>query len=249
MRMPVVLCFFVFAAILGAQHGSSPGVRVDQSSEGAKLFRAQCAGCHALDGSGTGAGPSLNSGVFRRGGSDDAIVATISKGSAGTSMPAFSFDAGQMWQLVAHIRSLAIVRAASDTPGDVKAGEALFREHCAGCHTPAGAFTAPDLTRSAARLTLAQLRQSIEDPNATVPFEYWSVSGRTKSGQAIEGIRLNEDTSSIQMRDRRGKLSSVLKADLANFEIIRTSPMPRFKEKLSGAQIDDILAYLVKGVQ
>jgi hypothetical protein len=75
------------------------------------------------------------------------------------------------------------------------------------------------------------------------------VSGRTKSGQPIEGIRLNEDTSSIQLRDRRGKLSSVLKADLANFEIIRTSPMPRFKEKLSGAQIDDILAYLVKGVQ
>jgi cytochrome c oxidase cbb3-type subunit III len=224
-------------------------VRVDQSSEGAKLFRAQCAGCHAPDGSGTGAGPSLNSGTFRRGNSDEAIVTTISKGVPGTSMPAFSFDAGHMWPLVAYIRSLAIVRAASDIPGDVKAGETLFHSNCAGCHTPAGAFTAPDLTRSAARLTIDQLRQSIEDPHAAVLPEYWSVTGRAKSGQPVSGIRLNEDTSSIQLRDRSGKLFSVLKKDLESFDIVRKSPMPAFKGKLTEAQIGDIVAYLVKGNQ
>jgi cytochrome c oxidase cbb3-type subunit III len=248
MRTRAILSSLVFPAILAAQHGSSPGVRVDESSAGAKMFRAQCAGCHGLDGSGTGAGPNINSGTFRRGGSDDAIVATISKGVSGTSMPAFSFDAGQMWQLVAHIRSLGLVRAAGDVAGDPKAGEALFRTNCAGCHTPAGAFTAPDLTRAASRLTAAQLRQSIEDPHAAVLPEYWSVSGKTKSGQTISGIRLNEDTSSIQLRDRRtGRLFSVLKKDLAESEMVRTSPMPAFKGKLSESQIGDIVAFLVKG--
>jgi putative heme-binding domain-containing protein len=223
-------------------------VRVDESAPGAKIFRAQCAGCHGLDGSGSGAGPSLNSGTFRHGSSDDAIVATISKGVRGTSMPAFSFDAFQMPQLLAHIRSLGIVRAAGDVSGDGKAGEPLFRANCAGCHTTAGAFTAPDLSKVAARLTSAQLRQSIEDPHAAVSPEYWSVSGRTKSGQALNAIRLNEDTSSIQLRDRRtGKLFSVLKKDVAEYEIVRTSPMPGFKGKLTEGQIGDIVAYLVKG--
>src|SRR6187551_1394075 len=92
--------FLVFPAFLLAQHGSSPGVRVDESSLGAKIFRAQCAGCHGLDGSGAGAGPSLNSGTFRHGSSDDAIVGTISKGVRGTAMPAFSFDAMQMPQIL-----------------------------------------------------------------------------------------------------------------------------------------------------
>ena len=163
-------------------------------------------------------------------------------------MPAFSFDAMQMPQILAYIRSMGIVRAAGDVSGDAKAGEPLFRANCAGCHTPVGAFTAPDLSQVAARLTSAQLRQSIEEPHATVSPEYWSVSGRTKSGQAINAIRLNEDTSSIQLRDRRtGKLFSVLKKDVAEYEIVRTSPMPVFKGKLTEGQIGDIVAYLVRG--
>lgn len=249
MQMRAVLSVLALSASAMAQHGSNPAVRVDQASGGAKLFRAQCASCHGLDGSGTGAGPALNTGVFRRGSSDEAIVGTISKGVAGTSMPAFSYDAGQMWQLVAHIRSLNIVRAATDVAGDAKAGNALFRTNCGGCHTPAGAFTAPDLTAVAARLTVAQIRQSIVDPNAAVAPEFWTVAARTSSGQVIRGVRLNEDTSSIQLRDEKGKLGSVLKANLAGFDIVRTSTMPSFKGKLTDAQINDVIAYLVRGDQ
>lgn len=249
MRTRALLGLLMLSATAAAQHGSNAAVRLDQTSEGAKMFRAQCAGCHGLDGAGTGAGPNLNMSNFRRGSSDEAIVTTISKGVPGSSMPAFSFDAGQMWQLVAYVRSLGIARAATDAPGDTKAGATLFRAQCAGCHTAAGAFTGPDLTRSAARLTVSQLRQSIEDPHISVAPEYWSVSGRTKTGQAIAGIRLNEDTSSIQLRGRDGRLFSTLKKDLASFDIVRTSPMPAFKGRLSDAQIGDIVAFLVKGDQ
>jgi putative heme-binding domain-containing protein len=249
MRKPALFSIFFFSATLAAQHGSNPAVRLDQTTVGAKIFRAQCAACHGIDGSGTGAGPNINSGNFRRGSSDDALVTTISKGVPGTSMPAFSLEGGQMWQLVAYIRSLSIVRAATNTVGDVKSGEALFQANCAGCHTEAGAFTGPNLSRAAARLTAAQLRQSIEEPHAVVAPEYWSVVARTTAGQSITGTRLNEDTSSIQMRDRSGRLFSVLKKDLATFDIDRKSPMPTFKGKLSDAEIGDIVAYLVKGDQ
>lgn len=87
------------------------------------------------------------------------------------------------------------------------------------------------------------------DPSAAVAWEYWSVNAKTTAGREIRGIRMNEDTSSIQLRDRAGRLSSVLKKDLAGFEIVRTSPMPSFKGKLSDAQMNDIIAFLVKGDQ
>src|SRR3712207_8980140 len=48
-RMPGLVVMLGLAANLAAQHGSNPAVRVDESSQGAKSFRAQCAGCHGLD--------------------------------------------------------------------------------------------------------------------------------------------------------------------------------------------------------
>ena len=61
----IVLC----ALPVLAQHGSStvvnPYTGPEHEQAGAKLFRAQCAGCHGPDGTGTGAGASLASGTFR----------------------------------------------------------------------------------------------------------------------------------------------------------------------------------------
>jgi mono/diheme cytochrome c family protein len=35
-----------------------------------------------------------------------------------------------------------------------------------------------------------------------------------------------------------------MKAELASFEIVRTSPMPSFKGKVQGADLEDLVAYL-----
>jgi putative heme-binding domain-containing protein len=245
MRAQVLAGLLLTASAGFSQHGSSQGARIDQSTEGAQIFRAQCAGCHGLDGSGTGAGPALNRGTFRRGSTDDAIVATVSKGVAGTTMPAFSFDARQMPQVVAHIRALAIVRAAGSVTGDIAQGRTLFAAHCNGCHSSA----APDLANIAARLSAAELRTAMLDPGASVSSEHWTVVARLHSGQTVEGTRLNEDTSSIQLRERSGKLRSLLKQDLASFELVRKSPMPSFRSRLSDAQLDSVVAYLIRGQQ
>ena len=94
---------------------------------GAALFRSQCAGCHGPDGNGTGAGPNIASGTLPHGDSDEAVFRTISKGLPGTSMPGFSFSGLQIWQLVTHLRALAIARGAAQTKGNPQAGRRCLR--------------------------------------------------------------------------------------------------------------------------
>jgi putative heme-binding domain-containing protein len=250
-RTIVALLFLSLPGV--AQHGSStvvnPYNRPEDLYAGAKLYRGQCAGCHGLEGAGTGTGPSLTSGTFRHGNSDEALFQSISKGVLGTPMPAFSAFSGlQIWQLVTHIRSLAVSRSVAHTKGDPKAGAAAFRDNCSGCHTvgPEGGLTGPDLSAIGSKRTGPELRQAITDPHADVPSEYWTVSVKTKKGESLGGTRLNEDTHSLQILDTQGRLVSVLKRDIAESELNRKSRMPAFTGKLSEQQIDNIVAYLTR---
>jgi cytochrome c oxidase cbb3-type subunit 3 len=246
MQRWLLMSWLAFWAPVYGQHGSTPA-SIQPSPAGAKLFRAQCAGCHGVDGSGTGQGPALNKGVFRHGSSDDAVVRTISKGVPGTTMPGFSYDASQMWQLVTHIRSLNIARSAAQVTGDAKAGAAIFESQCAGCHGGAGSMTGPDLTAIGTRMPEAELRRALVEPSASVASTYWSVELKTSGGQAVRGTRLNEDTSSIQLRDPQGRLRSVLKRDIADIKLLRDSTMPSFAGKLTDKQMSDLIAFLVRG--
>ena len=67
----------------------------------------------------------------------------------------------------------------------------------------------------------------------------------TKDGTVINGRRLNEDTYSIQIIDDRERLHSLLKTDLREFTILKTSPMPSYKDTLSSEELADVLAYLL----
>jgi len=77
-----------------------------------------------------------------------------------------------------------------------------------------------------------------------------AVRAMTRDGKVITGRRLNEDTYSVQLIDAQEHLVSLLKADLREYEVLKTSPMPSYKEKLSGPELADVLAYLLtlKGV-
>jgi len=240
-----------FALPVLAQHGSNEVVNPYRSPQdeqaGARLFRAQCAGCHGPDGTGTGAGPNLASGTLAHGHSDEAVFTSISKGFPGTTMPAFSFSGLQVWQLVTHLRALEIARGASQTKGDPQAGAAVFRANCSSCHMAdgEGGLSGPDLTAAGRRRTATEMRESITNPDAVVPSEYWSVAVITSTGGMVRGIRLNEDTFSLQVRDEKGRLVSLLKRDLKSVELIRRSPMPSFAGKLTEGQMDDVIAWLI----
>jgi len=245
-----ILCAaLLIGAPLHAQHSTArtnPFNGPENQVEGGRLFRGQCAACHGPNGVGGASGPDLTAGAFRRGDSDEALFQIVAKGIPGTAMPAYAGDGRQIWQIVAHVQSLSVGKGADRAKGDAPRGEGVFKaQGCGRCHTIAdrGGTLGPDLTDIGSRRSLGSLRRSVLDPNEEVSADYWTLKASTKAGQRISGIRLNEDTHSYQYRDRTG-LRSILKKDLAEFEILKTSPMPSYRGKLNDRDFEDLVAYL-----
>jgi putative heme-binding domain-containing protein len=83
------------------------------------------------------------------------------------------------------------------------------------------------------------------DPAARLPAEFLMVRVTTKAGEVTEGIRINEDNYSIQLKDAAGNIGSFDKAELQSQERLRgTTPMPSFKN-LPAADVQDLVAYLL----
>ena len=105
--LSALVCFVGWALTLGAQEAEvrNPYTSPAEVASGEKLFRAHCAVCHGLDGSGPrGAGSDLTKGEFRHGSSDAELRETISEGIDGTDMTGIFFDGRQLWQIVAYVR-------------------------------------------------------------------------------------------------------------------------------------------------
>ena len=67
----------------------------------------------------------------------------------------------------------------------------------------------------------------------------------TKDGRRITGIRLNESTFSIQLRDLTDRFHPFLKSELAELRKEKgQSPMPGYKDLLTPAEVDDLVAYM-----
>lgn len=67
----------------------------------------------------------------------------------------------------------------------------------------------------------------------------------THDGRDINGRRLNEDTYSLQIIDEHENLLSLVKAELREYTISKTSPMPAYKERLTENERADVIAYLL----
>jgi hypothetical protein len=67
----------------------------------------------------------------------------------------------------------------------------------------------------------------------------------TKDGREITGMRVNDDTFSIQLRDVSGQIHSLRKFDLQTLEELPgKSMMPSYKDTLSETEINDLVGYL-----
>ncbi len=223
----------------------NPHTSAEDVAAGGRLYRSHCAVCHGLAGQG-GRGVALTSGRFRHGSSDRGLFRTISDGIPGTEMPGVFFDGRQMWQLVSFVRSLSAGKAADQATGDPARGRAVYAANgCGGCHRVrgSGGRMGPDLTDVGIR-SMEHLRASVLDPGATVLPQHWMIRARSKGGEQIAGLRLNEDTFSVQLIDGSGSLLSLRKADLSQFEVDRASGMPSYDGKIQGEDLDDLVAYL-----
>ena len=64
-------------------------------------------------------------------------------------------------------------------------------------------------------------------------------------GDPVEGIRINEDSFTIQLRDINGQLHSLRKTDLETLQKrFNQSIMFDYSRRLTAAEIDDLVAYM-----
>jgi len=214
---------------------------------GERLFHLHCAECHGLDGEG-GQGPNLTRGVFRHGSSDQAIYQTIAKGVPGTPMPANSLSDVQLKQLVSYVRALSGSERVT-IPGQPAAGEKLYagKGGCAKCHMirGEGGRLGPDLTSIGSLRSPSHLRASILRPDEDVAQSHWRAEAVDGSGKTYSGIRMNEDSYTIQIMDLSENLHSLDKQSLRSLKIDRKkSWMPAYANVFSASELDDLVAYL-----
>lgn len=215
-------------------------------TEGKRLYNAQCALCHGIDGGG-GYGPSLLRPTFVRAADDAGLFALVRTGIPGV-MPGFGDANGpkRSWQLAAFVRSMTRAGGAPP-PGDVAHGRAVYQARgCANCHVLGGEGRAlgPDLTAIGLQRGPAYLRQALVEPAARVPDGHVVVTARAKSGPAIRGVRVSEDAFWVHVRDAGGRLHALRVSELAEFRReAGASLMPAYGT-LAAADLDDLVAYL-----
>jgi putative heme-binding domain-containing protein len=139
-------------------------------------------------------------------------------------------------------------RTPASRPEDVAAGKALFETKggCETCHSIENrdGTLGPALGWIGLLRTPASLRQSLIDPDAEVHPRFFTIALETNTGQKFEGLVLNEDDLSIQIRDRAHENRSFLKSGLKSLQREPRSLMPSYSTKLSPAEIDQLIAYL-----
>jgi len=117
---------------------------------------------------------------------------------------------------------------------------------CLSCHrvNAKGSRVGPDLTEIGSLRPAAELERSILEPNAVVLSTHRFVQATTRDGAAISGRRLNEDTLTVQLIDSKERLLSLSRAELREYVVLKTSPMPSYQGKLTPAELADLVSYL-----
>lgn len=250
-----IACLLVLLG-LGASAVAAPAV-----SPGERLFQADCANCHGPRGEG-GLGPPLAVPRLYRARDQAGLVKVIKDGVDGTEMPGARRTRKEVALLAAWVSKLG-QRPVEKVPGDAASGARLYagKGACATCHTIAGRGGAmgTDLTDVGLRRGASYLRASLVDPAASVPRassiyrsdislsqNFLQVRAVTADGRELVGVRINEDTFSIQLRDATSQVHSFWKSELrALHKDWGQSPMPSYRDTFTAAELDDLVAFLV----
>jgi cytochrome c1 len=78
-----------------------------------------------------------------------------------------------------------------------------------------------------------------------MPDNYLRIHAVTKDGRQIDGVRVDEDTFTIQIRDAQDRLYSFRKEELKELrKDWGKSPMPGYRGVFSESEVQDVVAYL-----
>ena len=214
-----------------------------------RVYDNSCAGCHGPEGSG-GKGPSLAVPKLRRARTDEELTQIITYGIPGTEMPPSWYLGEEGLALVfGYVRMLGSNVTPPQVAGDVVKGKELWRGKggCAGCHTMGAEGNAygPDLSDIGARRSAASLRDSLIEPEREVGEGFVPVRAVTRQGEKVDGLRVNEDTFTIQILEPSGRFHSFRKGALSELHESPTeSAMPSYKTVFSEEELQNLVAYL-----
>jgi len=216
---------------------------------GMGLFRGRCADCHGVDARGVRS-PDLTQ-VWASGRTDEGLWRTIRYGVANTEMPANPPPRGateqEIWQILAYLKTLSAPSSTEPPRGNAENGERIFRANCASCHmvNSRGGRLGPDLSRIGSGRSrdamVRRIRGAVEDFRPG----YEPVTITADNGQAIKGVKKNEDAFSVQVMDTRERIQGFVKASLTQLTIDKQSLMPVYgPDRLNDRDLDDLLRYL-----
>jgi mono/diheme cytochrome c family protein len=224
--MVVVLLTVSAGPLLGQQHNYTPG----DIEEGGRLYRINCIGCHGPEGNLVG-GIDLGRNRFRRVSSDDEIVEVIMNGVPGTGMPPNAIVRLRAYNVVAYLRSMNAtsgVKSIAAATGDAGRGKVLFegKGTCSTCHRVfgQGSRSGPDLSEAGLMLRAIEIETSILDPDARISTASPPFRVVKKDGTVIS-VSLN-------------------KSDLRESGLLKSSPMPSYRDRFSPQELADLIAYV-----
>ncbi len=240
----------VFSALAQTKPEADPlaELTADDIQAGKKAFESQCALCHGIGGAG-GRGPSLTRAKLRRAEDNAGLIDYITGGDERAGMPAFWFLAEhQIVQIAGYVRSLGAL-SGSAVAGDSAHGRAVYENKgCRQCHIVSGSGSGfgPELTDIGVKRNPEFLRKAILTPASTIPEGFAVIRAVPQGGSAVTGIRVNEDSFTIQVKDAGGRFHSFRKSELSEFtKQLDVSPMPAYKGNISEEDLTDLIAYLV----
>ena len=138
--------------------------------------------------------------------------------------------------------------ASSTVQGNPTAGKAILQGsgNCLSCHRVGvvGAILGPNLTNVGSRLSPDGMKQSLLAPPAQIEPQYRLYVVVAKSGKVVRGKLLNQDPFSLQLLDDAGELIAFSRSNIREGRFVDPAPMPSYQDKLTSAQIDDLIAYL-----
>ncbi|MCR9293758.1 MAG: neutral/alkaline non-lysosomal ceramidase N-terminal domain-containing protein [bacterium] len=149
-------------------------------------------------------------------------------------------------------RTEVVDRYVADTPSPnlQPTSAELFREHCAACHSSVNEqpMIGPPL-ENLGHWTIDQWITAILDPNRNVEPKYKQTLVLTEDDQLIAGLLQNESANELVLAQTDGTLRSIPKSSVVEVKEGELSLMPEgFEQKLSPAQMAELLGYLRNGL-
>ncbi|MGA3295466.1 MAG: c-type cytochrome [Candidatus Acidiferrales bacterium] len=238
-------------------HSPHPKPTPESIAQGKTLFEGTCAACHGIDGSGAN-GPNIREAATNLG--PEGLYSTLYGGATGSGMPSFSqLGQDKIWLLVNYVSSLGH-ETAGIAFGDPEKGKELYSSNgCASCHIIAGQGRSPgpDLTKIGSQRTASFLHDVLLDPGGHLPPTDVALQERASypayvmyrvvmaDGKVVEGMRVDEDSFTLQLRDRDGRIHFIRKLEAKKIEVEPgKSFMPSYKDKLTDTQLGDLVSYL-----